>query len=252
MIGGGAMSIEWLTKKQLEDRLRHDNPAPGLWLREFVSGRLPAGFDLRAAFDRAPEFDDWLPGLAVEDGWTGLADGVPFTLAGRPHPGDGRWGFYLALPVRVHDDGRLDVGWLLRVAASILPELRRFDKPWFQPLSFAGPGWGVFYGGYRDHALFQAPVRDDALAVVRFIGAAPPPDSYWLARTVPTGEELWTVCGPRIGGFISRVSDGIWSRERAEQRAAQWSAELGAPFTLRAAQAQRGDFPADFPADSAP
>jgi len=225
------MAIEWLSKRDLEERLKRDYPVPGLWLRSFLDGRLPRGIDPRVALGRDPEIDDWAPGLGVTDGWVGLADGVPFVLAGKPLEGLQCWGFNLALPVRVHADHRLDVSWLLEAAASVLPPaLRPIDKAYVEPLPFEGPGWGVpEIGG--EWPLFRSPVREDAVEVARFIDGGAAPDRHRVISVEPTADRVWIVAGPRFGRLISRL-EVLSSREQAELLASRWSTELGVPFTV--------------------
>jgi hypothetical protein len=226
------MAIEWLVRRQMEERLLHDYPAPGLWLYSFLDGRWPPGIDPRAAFDRAPEQDDWAPGLGVEDGWRGIADGVPFALAVKQDRETGRWGFHLWLPLRVHEDGRMDVGWMLRATSSIVPSVGGIDRPWFDSLPFEGRGWAVAYEGDPKYSLWEGPMRNDADEVLRFIAPGATLDTYAVVAVGPSGNACWIVAGPRLGDFISRVVV-CGSREQADKRAAGLSVEHGVPFTVR-------------------
>lgn len=225
------MSIEWLPLDEFEQRLKRDYPPVELWLREFLVGRLEEGLDLSALISRPPDAVDWFPGLGQHDGWVGIVDGVPFSLAAQRSQQTMRWGFNLSLPVFVRDDGGWDVRAQLQVAAALPAVLRRNDSPWVESLPFAGPGWGIAETG-DDEPLFRSAAREDAVALADFLNETHP-NGYQVIPLAEPSLLRWVVVGPRTGRFLSSVQV-FDSREAAEVNAAKRSAETGVMFTLHA------------------
>ena len=226
------MSIEWMTKAKLEEWGKQAFPPIGLWLRPFLDGRLAEGCDLGAAVGRAPEEDDWAPGLGGTDGWVGLCAGVPFVLLGQTVDGTDRWGFNLSLPARVRDGGdgvvELDVEPLLTIARALAPVLRRNERPYVDGLPFPGRGWGVVAEN-DTFPLFRAPSRESAEVVAGFF------NDGGLGRYELVGVEAsppqWIVAGPRVGPYLSRLGVCATSDEAA-RTAARWGDDLGVSFTV--------------------
>jgi hypothetical protein len=211
--------------------LKRDYPPIGLRLRPFLDGRLAAALDLPVLMGRPAEAVEWFPGLGVADGWFGTADGMPFALVGRRIEQSPHWGFNLSLPLRVREDGGLDVRALLQAVSALPAAVRRNDRPYLDGLPFVGSGWGVTEIG-DDLPLFRASVRDDAVAVAEFLNEDRP-GGYQVAALAEPASPQWIVAGPRSGGFISSV-DVFDSREAAERSAAEQSAETNTSFTVHA------------------
>ena len=103
------MSIHWLSTRDMEARLRRDYPPIGLVLRPFVHVRV-ADSDIRAWAGFNPGIDEWLPGLGLSDAWCAFEDHRPFSVIGAWNGED--YGATFSLPVKVTDQGVLDMGML--------------------------------------------------------------------------------------------------------------------------------------------
>jgi hypothetical protein len=197
-------------------------PTPGLFLSPYFHGvveTIPS-----SAMARPSETLDG-DGLGLMDAWSGFVDTVPFALRGQAVAAG--WGFEIALPVLIRD-GRL-APELLDVLSRFPGEITKCDRPYWETLPFRGAGYGVLpHDG--DVPIFRSPVKEDATLAAEFANAKQP-SAYHVALIEPD-ERLWTVAGPIIGQYISRV-EVTTSESSAQRIAAKWMAESDARFEVR-------------------
>jgi hypothetical protein len=207
--------IEWLTRAQLDERLRAYPPI-GLTLRPFFQARTsvsPEGW-----FSRAPQTADE-SGLGEIQIWTGLVDSLPFAVTAMPRRTG--WGFEVRFPHRTDGDRVL----LERLQSLGLPG---WTHPYFSVLPSRG-GFGVAAVGTTD-PIYVAEQRADAAAAASFLNLVEPA-TYAVVAAGPS-DPAWLVLGPESGPYVSRVE--VMDDERAAvAQAERWSRESGAPFQVR-------------------